>query len=94
MHHARKLDDKLYDIVNGIEILSAVSPVNYKAQKNEFFDRHFSIEPEFRYKDNPGNPFLLKRELFNLPVEKVEDPDLQKIYEDVIVSYVDKIDQL
>ncbi|MDD1781936.1 flavohemoglobin expression-modulating QEGLA motif protein [Enterovibrio sp. ZSDZ35] len=92
--HAAKLDDALFNLVNGIEILSAVSPQNYKEQKADFFKRHYSFEPTFTYKENVTNAFRLKRHLFNLPVEKVEDPDLQTIYEDVIVSYADKVDQL
>ncbi|SKA51633.1 flavohemoglobin expression-modulating QEGLA motif protein [Enterovibrio nigricans] len=92
--HAAKLDDALFNLVNGIEILSAVSPLNYKEQKADFFKRHYSFEPTFTYKENVANAFQLKRQLFNLPIEKVEDADLQTIYEDVIVSYADKVDQL
>lgn len=94
LKHAKTVDESLFELVNGIEILNAVSPVNYKDQKSDFFKRHYSIEPKFKYRDAPGNAFQLKRALFNLPVEKIEDPDLQKIYEDVIVSYADKVDQL
>ncbi|WP_232055036.1 flavohemoglobin expression-modulating QEGLA motif protein [Vibrio taketomensis] len=94
MKHAKALDDQLFSLVNGIEILSSVSPINYKEQRDEFFRRHYSIEPTFSYKPSEHNAFQLKRQLFNLPIEKVEDPDLQRIYEDVILSYVDKIDQL
>ncbi|MCY9801842.1 flavohemoglobin expression-modulating QEGLA motif protein [Vibrio scophthalmi] len=94
LRHAKALDKSLFELVNGIEILSAVGPTNYNQQKSEFFKRHFSIEPEFSYKENIHNPFQLKRQLFNLPLESVEDADLHRIYEDVILSYVDKIDQL
>ncbi len=94
LQHAKAIDETLFDLVNGIEILNSVAPVNYKDQKSEFFKRHYSVEPRFEYRDSPGNAFQLKRQLFNLPVEKIEDPDLQKIYEDVIVSYADKVDQL
>ncbi|MGF1910892.1 flavohemoglobin expression-modulating QEGLA motif protein [Vibrio kasasachensis] len=94
LKHAKALDNKLYSLVNGIEVLSAVSPTNYNEQKNEFFKRHFSVEPQFTYKANNCNAFHLKRQLFNLAIEKVEDADLQRIYEDVIISYTDKIDQI
>ncbi len=94
LKHARALDSELYSLVNGIEILSAVSPTNYNEQKTQFFKRHFSVEPQFGYKQNNTNAFQLKRQLFNLTIEKVEDADLQRIYEDVILSYVDKIDQI
>ncbi|ROV58473.1 flavohemoglobin expression-modulating QEGLA motif protein [Vibrio ponticus] len=94
LKHAKALDSELFSLVNGIEILSAVSPTNYNQQKADFFKRHFSTEPQFTYKPSGINAFQLKRQLFNLPIEKVEDADLQRIYEDVIISYVDKIDQI
>lgn len=91
---AKELDNQLHSLVSGIGILNAVSPLNYKEQKTEFFKHHYSVQPSFVYRECNINAFQLKRQLFNLPVEKVEDPDLQQIYEDVIISYVDKIDQL
>ncbi|WP_407332839.1 flavohemoglobin expression-modulating QEGLA motif protein [Enterovibrio sp. 27052020O] len=94
LRFAKKVDETLFSLVSGIEILNAVSPLNYKQQKTEFFKRHYSVEPSFVYRESAGNSFQLKRRLFNLPIENIEDPDLQKIYEDVIISYVDKIDQL
>ena len=94
LKHAKALDHDLFTLMNGIEILSAVSPTNYNEQKANFFKRHYSIEPQFAYKSSMLNAFQLKRQLFNLAVEKVEDVDLQRIYEDVILSYVDKIDQI
>jgi uncharacterized protein (TIGR02421 family) len=39
------------------------------------------------------DPFALKRKLFNLPLEVLKDEDLHSLYEGVISSYVDKVDQ-
>ncbi|GLT17046.1 hypothetical protein GCM10007938_08230 [Vibrio zhanjiangensis] len=88
------VDESLSQLVKDIDILNAVSPVNYKQEKENFFRQNYSVEPQFEYKEVPCNAFHFKRALYNLPVEDISDPDLHKIYEDVIASYADKVDQL
>lgn len=87
------IDAQLHQLVKDIDILEAVKPLNYLQQRNAFFENHFSIEPRFIYADTSIDPFTLKRSLFNLPLEAIEDPDIYTLYLDVIDSYVDKIDQ-
>jgi len=88
------LDSKLHELVSGIEILDAISPVNYKEQKESFFDSRFTQEPNFVYKEKTLDAFSLKRSLFNLPIESLADDDLVTLYSAVINSYIDKIDQV
>jgi uncharacterized protein (TIGR02421 family) len=88
------LDRNLHELVSSIEILDAISPINYKQQKAEFFDSRFTQEPNFVYKEKALDAFALKRKLFNLPVESLEDEDLVALYSGVISSYIDKIDQV
>ncbi|MFV1873020.1 MAG: flavohemoglobin expression-modulating QEGLA motif protein [Oleiphilus sp.] len=89
----KHLDDALHALVSNIDILDAVSPLNYRDEKKAFFDGHYSKVPNFVYKKSSIDAFGLKRGLFNLPVEKIQDDDLRQIYLDVIDSYIDKIDQ-
>ncbi len=89
----QNLDSSLYSLVSRVDILEAVSPLNYLEQKQNFFDGLYSIEPKFQYRENPINSFKLKRDLFNLPLDEIQDEDLAKLYMDVVDSYVDKIDQ-
>lgn len=89
----RDLDKQLHDIVKSINILSAVNPINYAEQKQQFFDSQCSIEPVFLYQEHKVDVFNMKRRLFNLPLESVDDEDLFKMYFDTINSYVDKVDQ-
>lgn len=86
-------DEQLFDAVKKINILSAVTPANFKQQKQAFFDSHFSVEPDFTYTSTKVDVFATKRALFDLPLEAVTDEDLYKIYFDTINSYVDKVDQ-
>ena len=87
------IDFDLHALVGGINILDAVKPLNYLEEKANFFAQHYSSNPLFIYKEHNIDPFTLKRGLFNLPVEKIQDEDLRLLYMAVIDSYVDKIDQ-
>lgn len=87
------IDQELNALVSNIKILEAVKPLNYLQEKERFFANHFSSEPAFVYRENQIDPFALKRSLFNLPLEKIQDEDLYQLYLAVIDSYVDKIDQ-
>ncbi|WP_372600057.1 tyrosine/phenylalanine carboxypeptidase domain-containing protein, partial [Amphritea sp.] len=89
----RKLDNELYELVKGINILDSVSPVNYRLEKTAFFESNFSRSPEFAYSTEKVDSFCLKRSLFNLPVDTLAEAELSQLYSDVIESYVDKIDQ-
>lgn len=87
-------DTALHGLVSGIEILDAISPLNFKSQKQAFFASNYAKEPVFAYKQNALDAFALKRRLFNLPIESLGDEDLIYLYSGVINSYVDKIDQV
>ena len=87
------LDNKLFDLVQGIDILDAVSPQNFKQEKAAFFESNFSKSPSFIYSTKTVDSFRLKRGLFNLPVDGIGDEGLYTLYSEVIESYVDKIDQ-
>ncbi|WP_372883002.1 flavohemoglobin expression-modulating QEGLA motif protein [Psychromonas sp.] len=87
------IDQELNALVSNIKILEAVKPLNYLQEKERFFANQFSSEPAFVYRQHDIDPFALKRGLFNLPLEKIQDEDLYQLYLAVIDSYVDKIDQ-
>jgi len=89
----KKLDEDLYQLVNGIDILAAVAPQNYREQKVAFFASKFSNNPEFVYGEHKIDLFTKKRALYQLPIDKLEDDDLIYLYSQVIESYVDKLDQ-
>jgi len=89
----KKIDIELYQHVNGIDILAAVAPLNFREQKTAFFASNFSVNPEFVYAEHKIDLFNKKRALYNLPVDELADEDLVSLYSEVIESYVDKLDQ-
>lgn len=40
-----KIDEQLSLLVDNIDILSSVTPQNYKEERQRFFDNRFSVEP-------------------------------------------------
>lgn len=88
-----QLDSDLSSMVSGVNIIEAVNPTNLESEKQAFFHNRYNYEPNFTYTEHGVDSFLLKRKLFNLPVDQIADSDLQQVYMKVIESYVDKIDQ-
>ena len=88
------LDNRLAEIVQGTDILSSIAPLNYQQEKQQFFESKYSVRPRFSYQPVAIDSFAKKRALFNLPVDDLVDADLNALYEGVISSYVDKIDQI
>lgn len=88
-----QIDKILQNLVGGVDILSVVSPLNYAEQKALFFESKFRDNPKFVYNQPQIDVFKCKRELYNLPVEDLEDEDLCLLYTDIIHSYSDKVSQ-
>jgi uncharacterized protein (TIGR02421 family) len=90
----KKLDLELAALVENLDILETIAPVNLKEEREAFFESHYSVSPSFVYRDTQFNSFNMKRALFNLPIEDLPDEDLHTLYRDVITSYVNKLDQV
>ncbi len=88
-----EIDFNLHTLVKNIDILDAIKPLNYHEEKMNFFTQKYSQEPQFSYQEHTIDPFLLKRNIFNLPIDDIGDEDLYELYLAVANSYVDKIDQ-
>ena len=84
----------LYKLVKNFEILRFVNPINIEQEKKKFIRSKGSYTPQFKYKHLNINPFMLKRKLMNLPVEEIDDVHIQRLYEQVINAYCDKVELL
>lgn len=90
----RQLDLSLFRLVDKVELLEYVNPINLKGEKRKFFKLHGRENPQFHYRPIKLDPFTIKQQLYSLPVAQVEDLDLRSLYRDTINAYADKIDQL
>jgi uncharacterized protein (TIGR02421 family) len=74
------VDEQLAEVSNAFDFLLQVTPINSDAAWNQFKSQHFEHRPDFHYLPTPMNPALLKRKLYRIPVERVEDPALHHVF--------------
>ncbi len=74
------IDRQLAAVSNQFDYLLQLTPVNTHAAWKQFEADDFDEVPEFHYRPLPVDPTLLKRELYKIPIERVEDPALQRLF--------------
>ena len=74
------VDRRLSEISDSFDFLLQVTPVNGEAAWHEFRRRRFSTPPRFYYRPLAIEPSLLKRRLYQLPLENIEDPTLGDLF--------------
>ncbi len=74
------IDQKLSKIERSFQFLLLVAPVNIQQVKKVFFESNFEKVPEYHYRLLPIDPDILKRTLFNLKIEKVDDPTISFLF--------------
>lgn len=88
------LDKKLYALCKSIETLNFINPVNLVVQRNKFLNKNSYISPVFKYKQLDINPYKFREQLYKLPVDDINDADIQQLYRHVIDNLASKIDLL
>ncbi len=89
-----RVDNDLYELVKNFELLQFVNPINIEKEKRAFFKSKFTVNPSFKYRPIKIDPYLLKRKLYSIKADYIEDIEIQKLYETTISAYADKIDLL
>jgi uncharacterized protein (TIGR02421 family) len=74
------VDRRLAEISNSFDFLLQVTPVNTNPAWIRFKQRHFERPPVFYYRPLPVDPAFLKRKLYQIPLERVEDPTLAFLF--------------
>ena len=75
-----KIDREITAIQSSYQFLLLVAPVNIQALRQRFFETHFSEVNDYSYRLLPVDPDLLKRRLYNLRIDEIDDPALAFIY--------------
>ncbi len=89
-----KVDKELAKLAKGMETLNYINPVNIAQEKRKFLAKKGNYQPEFRYKPLAINPYEFREKLYRLPVDKIRDVGIQKMYCQVIDGLSSKIDLL
>lgn len=82
-----EIDTYLDKLVKKIELLTYVNPINIESEKERFFSSKYLSEPDFIYPNIDFDKFKLHKELFSLPIEKIDDERIKNLYEDIIYFY-------
>ena len=77
-----EIDKQLGAVSNAYDFLLQLTPVNADEAWLEFKNSGLERTPEFHYRPTPFDPSLLKRQLYQVPIERVEDPSLQHIFQE------------
>jgi uncharacterized protein (TIGR02421 family) len=81
-----EVDKKLAEVSDTFEFLLQLTPVNTQRAWHKFESGKFQRRPTLHYRPLLVDPVVLKRRLYGIPVERIEDPALsmifrQKLYE-------------
>ncbi|MCJ8163748.1 DUF1704 domain-containing protein [Pontibacter sp. E15-1] len=77
-----RIDKQLTSISDQFQFLLLVTPVNNQAAWEEFCKSKYSKAPTFHYRLMPVDAEKLKRDLYNIKIEKVDDPTLAFLFRD------------
>lgn len=75
-----EVDRKLAAIASAFDLLMLVTPANTEQAYRRFARNKAASPPRFRYRPLDVDPARLKRSLYSVPIERVEDPTLAAIF--------------
>ncbi|QDU62724.1 hypothetical protein Pan216_35940 [Planctomycetes bacterium Pan216] len=74
------VDRRLAEISGAFDFILQVTPVNAEGAWREFRRGRFEHAPSFYYRPLVVEPTMLKRQIFDVPIEKIEDPTLSELF--------------
>jgi Uncharacterized protein conserved in bacteria len=77
-----EIDEKLAEYSNQFDFLLLVTPINALEAWEVFSQRKYRKNPTFHYRPMPIDPELIKRKLYNLPIEDISDPTMAYLFRD------------
>jgi len=82
-----EIDNNLHRLVQKIELLNYINPLNIEAEKKQFFSAKYNYEPNFKYPKIKFNGFKLHRLFFSQRLERITDEEIRMLYKDIIYEY-------
>ena len=75
-----EIDRKLSEVERSYRFLWLISPSNIYTVKKEFFESEYHKVIPYHYRLLPIDPDILKRELYNLKIEEIDDPSMSHLF--------------
>jgi len=82
-----QVDDNLNRLVQKIELLNYINPINIEQEKRNFFASKYNENPTFRYRKIDFNPHKLQQALFSQDIDAIKDEESRTFFRDVIYDY-------
>lgn len=76
------IDEKLAEYSNLFDFLLLVTPINAQDAWHSFAKSRYRSNPVFHYRPMPIDPEIIKRKLYNLPIEDIADPTIAYLFRD------------
>jgi uncharacterized protein (TIGR02421 family) len=73
-------DRRLAEISDSFDFLLQATPTNVNSAWNRFKRSHFERVPTFYYRPRPVDPAVLKRRLYQIHLDRIEDPTLAALF--------------
>ncbi|WP_313111026.1 flavohemoglobin expression-modulating QEGLA motif protein [Aequorivita sediminis] len=77
-----KIDRVLTAIESSYQFLLLVSPVNIQSMRECFFETNFQELQGYHYRLLPLDPDILKRKLYNLRIDEIDDPAIAFLFDE------------
>ncbi|WP_282079058.1 flavohemoglobin expression-modulating QEGLA motif protein [Aquimarina algiphila] len=81
------IDQNLDRLVKNIELLNYLNPLNIEQEKKNFFACKYRFNPKFNYRKIKFNPYKMQRLFFSQRLERIEDEEIRKLYQNIIYEY-------
>lgn len=75
-----EVDRQLAAVSDSFDFLLSITPVNVEQSWRRFQGRKYRGNPVFHYRPLPIDPDLLKRDLYAIRMERIEDPVLARLF--------------
>ncbi|MDH3498839.1 MAG: DUF1704 domain-containing protein [Acidimicrobiia bacterium] len=76
----KRVDTQLTAIAESFDLLLTVTPANAESAYRTFRRSKFQRTPRFQYRPSTVDPDLVKRQLWNAPIERIEDFVLDQLF--------------
>jgi uncharacterized protein (TIGR02421 family) len=86
-----EVDRHFYQLAKKIDILHYVNPVNLHQEQQKFFRSGYHKEPNFKYRQLTVDPYGFREKLYRLPLHRIQDVSLQRLYQQTIDAMASKI---
>jgi uncharacterized protein (TIGR02421 family) len=83
----KHIDNSLHRLVQRIELLNYINPINIEQEKRNFFASKYNVNPNFKYRKIDFDPHKLQQQLFSQDIETIEDEATRSFYREVIYDY-------